>query len=122
MPETDSDFVRRIWPIDLSNRAHAWLTVIEAAALGAIPERIKELAEKWNLTNEDALKFAEHTECFKVFKDGDKWCAGFTDFKNIQESQCGFGDTALEALIELAKPGLQEQIESGTLGKICPLS
>lgn len=37
--------------------------------------------------------------CF--FKDGDKWCAVFGDFNNLQESPAGFGDTFDEALNEL---------------------
>lgn len=113
-PEDDSPFVRRVWAFDTRNRAHAWLIVIEAKAMGADPERIEELAIKWGLTDEDAQEFVknaihEGVEQFKLFLDGDTWCAAFHDFANIQESQCGFGGTALEAFAELAKPGLMEK-------------
>lgn len=33
----------------------------------------------------------------RVYKDGNKWCAVFPDFINIQESEIGFGDTPEEA-------------------------
>jgi hypothetical protein len=38
----------------------------------------------------------------RVFKDGDSFCAVFPDFTNIQESDCGFGDT-----IEAARAALK---------------
>ena len=109
-PEDDSPFVRRIWRCTF-DRGCAWLIVIEALAMGADRKRIDELALKWNLTDEDAQEFVKHAtsdgvEQFKLFIDGNKWCAAFHDFVDIQESQCGFGSTALEALAELAKPGL----------------
>lgn len=118
MPEPSSPFVRRIWPIDISERALAWFIAIEAGALGVKKERIQELAQKWGLTDEDAEEFASHTGQFKIFKDGDTWCATFKDFTDLQESQCGFGKTALEAFIELAKPGLEEKDREGRLEKL----
>ena len=33
----------------------------------------------------------------RVFKDGSSFCAVFPDFTNIQESDCGFGDTVESA-------------------------
>ena len=79
--------------------------------MGANRKRIDELVEKWGLTDKDALEFIKQAmtkgvEQFRLFRDGDMWCATFYDFVNIQESQCGFGKTCLEALSELAKPGL----------------
>lgn len=38
----------------------------------------------------------------KVFADGDKWCAVYSDFVNVQESPCGFGDSPEEARRALA--------------------
>jgi endonuclease III len=35
--------------------------------------------------------------------DGDMLCAKFDDFVNLQESDCGFGRTDAEAIVELAK-------------------
>lgn len=112
-PEVESGgFVRKVWPIDTSRRETAWLLCIEALALGARRERIDELAAKWGLTDEDAQRFIAHATdkadqpVFKLFRDGSAWCATFADFTNLQESQAGFGAAALEALAELAKPGL----------------
>ncbi len=110
-PEGDSPFVKKVWKLDLEDRASAWMLCIEALALGAKRERIDELAAKWGITDEDALIFADikgtnGKPLLKIFKDGDAWCAAFGDFVDIQESQCGFGETALDAFAELAKPGL----------------
>lgn len=117
-PEDDSPFVRRIWPSHVGDRANAWLIAIEAKAMGANPARIKELAIKWGLTDEDAQQFIKHSDGqFRLFRDGDKWCATFADFINLQESHAGFGDTALEAFAELAKPGLSRSTRSGP--KMC---
>jgi len=33
--------------------------------------------------------------------DGHAWCAHYDDFKNLQESPAGFGDSTFEALIKL---------------------
>lgn len=33
----------------------------------------------------------------RVFKDGNKWCAVYPDFINIQESKCAFGDDPEQA-------------------------
>lgn len=104
-------FVRKVWPVDPSDRGNAWLICIEALAMGADKARIMALAENWGLTDDDAQEFVKRAKAgdhpaFVLFRDGDRWCAGFHDFVNPQESQCGFGVTALDALAELAKPGL----------------
>ncbi len=39
-------------------------------------------------------------------RDGDKWCATYTDFINLQESPAGFGDTQEEAKADLIKADL----------------
>ena len=36
-------------------------------------------------------------------KDGNQWCATYSDFINLQESEAGFGDTQIEAIQELMK-------------------
>ena len=38
---------------------------------------------------------------FKIYKDGDQFCAITVGFKNLQESTAGFGYTPIEALKEL---------------------
>jgi len=111
-PEADSPFVVKVWPVNVEDRAQAWLIAIEALALGARKQRIDELARKWGLTDEDALLFVKHarlsngTPAFELTRDGNKWCATYHNFIDLQTSHAGFGDTALEAFAELAKPGL----------------
>ena len=107
-PDPSSPFVKKIWPVDPSDRGNAWVIAIEALALGANKERVRELAEKWGLTDADAEIFAEKAK-LKLFQDGSQWCAGFEDFVNVQESQVGFGDTALDALADLSRQGLSER-------------
>ena len=104
-PDSSSPFVKKVWPVDSSDRGNAWVIAIEALALGANKNRVNELAKKWGLTDADAEIFAERAK-LKLFKDGNQWCAGFEDFVDVQESQVGFGDTALEALAELSRQGL----------------
>ena len=38
---------------------------------------------------------------YRVFKDGDAWCATGAGFVNLQESLAGFGDSPTAALSEL---------------------
>lgn len=49
----------------------------------------------------------------RVFKDGNMYCAVYPDFKNLQESPCGFGKTPEEARKELSK----EQQQTGKMDK-----
>ena len=65
------------------------------------------------MTNEDGQVFAERVK-LKLSKDGNQWCATFQDFINLQESQAGFGETALEAFADLAKPELLEKYNART--------
>ena len=39
----------------------------------------------------------------RVFRDGNKFCAVFPDFINLQESESGWGDTANEARLDLRR-------------------
>jgi len=41
--------------------------------------------------------------CIIIKKDGDKWCAHFNDFENIQENDIGFGNRPNDAVTELFK-------------------
>lgn len=103
-PDT-SDFVRKIWEVDPTLRRDAWVLCVEAAALGANPARIKALAKRWNLTDEDAHVFAQKLGMF-LRMDGDQWMAAENDFVDLQESQAGFGHTCLDALTDFARQGL----------------
>jgi hypothetical protein len=98
----DSNFARGLWPMHPEDRASAWRIVVEAAAAGALPDRVADLAAKWQCDDEDAAHYAEHIGA-RLYMDGNAWCATRKDFENLQESPAGFGDTAREALAELAK-------------------
>ena len=39
----------------------------------------------------------------RVFVDGNKWCAVYQDFINLQESPAGFGNSVAEAVEDLMK-------------------
>lgn len=100
----DSPFVKKVWTIETEDRGSLWILLIEALSLGANNDRIKELQTKWGITNEDAQEFVSRANL--VLKmDGDAWCAHFSDFENLQESQAGFGGDCLEALADLARQG-----------------
>ena len=103
-PDASSPFVKKVWAVHY-DRGCAWIIAIEALALGANKTRVNELVERWGLTDTDAGVFATMAK-LKLFRDGNEWCAAFSDFVNIQESQVGFGITALEALAGLSRQGL----------------
>ena len=109
-PDT-GDFVKRIWAVDSSDRMSVWVIAVEALALGALRSRIMELRDKWGLSDEDAQEFANRAK-LKLFKDGDQWCVANHDFVNLQESQAGFGETALDALAAFAKKGLLSRVSA----------
>ncbi len=98
----ESPFAVGLWRLDSSNRESAWTILVEALAAGANEARIQELAQKWQCTDDDAQIFAKHIGC-NLYMDGDKWYATGPDFTNLQESLAGFGDTALEAMAQLAR-------------------
>jgi len=62
-PEDDSPFVKKVWRIDPADRETAYIVLLEALALGANKQRIKELAAKWGCTAED-LKIAKDRVSF----------------------------------------------------------
>ena len=98
----DSDLCHSAWPIDPTNRSHAWDILVEANALGANKNRIQELAEKWGCDNEDAEHYAKYIG-IEIGMDGDAYFARRLDFVNQVESPIGFGESYLEAMSELAK-------------------
>jgi len=112
-----SPFVRRIWAVSSGDpRTNAWLIAVEALALGAPKERIFELKEKWGLSDDEAQEFAKKFD-LRLYLDGDQWCATRNDFVNLQESDAGFGPTALEALSELVKALLKEGLGFPVAGR-----
>lgn len=53
----------------------------------------------------------DYKTIYEIVRDGDSFCATSRNFKNIQESPCGFGDTPTQALEELLKD--KQNIECG---------
>lgn len=98
----ESDFARALWPMVPNDRAGVWRILVEALAAGANKERVFELAKKWHCDDADCAVYADHVGA-NLFRDGSAMCATRTDFQNQQESPIGFGDTALEAMAELAR-------------------
>ena len=71
-----------------------------------IQKQMEEFHEK--LKKKGALKM-DGLE-YKVYKDGDKWCAVNQNFINLQVSLCGFGDNPVEALEQL----IDKEVLEGT--------
>lgn len=55
----ESDLCVSAWAWD-GQRQTAWSILVEANALGARKERIKELAERWGCDNKDAMMYASY--------------------------------------------------------------
>lgn len=56
-PEDDSDFVKKIWECDISDRGSGWKIILESLALGARFYRVKELAAKWKCDVKDLVEY-----------------------------------------------------------------
>lgn len=50
-------FVIRVWPVNHADRMTAWVIILEALALGARTDQIRELAQKWGCTSRDLIEF-----------------------------------------------------------------
>ena len=98
----ESDLALGLWFFDPNDRENCWSIAVEALASGAKKERINELAQLWELTETDALIYANFQNCL-IKTEGNKKQATLKTFVNIQESPAGFGDSSLEALADLAK-------------------
>lgn len=96
----ESDFCTSAWPWDGTPQS-AWRILVEANALGANKDRIQELIPKWGCSNEDAFNYADYLG-IDIGMDGNAHYARKKDFVNLQESPCGFGDSYLEAMSDLA--------------------
>jgi len=66
----DSPFVKKFWRIDTTDRETAWMLVLEALALGAKIERIKELTNKWKLTFNDSINLLKYSKPTSLMKKG----------------------------------------------------
>lgn len=99
----DSDLARAMWPCTPRDREQAWSMLVEALALGARPKRIRELANNWNCTDEDADVYAARVGCY-FESNGETWCAWPTGFVLQDSVDAGdFKKTKLEAMAELCK-------------------
>ena len=98
----ESDLVRGFWLIDPEDREGCWSLLIESLCAGADKSKVTELAELWKCNNEDSIFYANRIG-LDLDIDGSMFCAKRMDFVSIQESQVGFGETALEAMSELCK-------------------
>ena len=97
----DSDFCRSAWAWD-GTPQNAWQICVEALSLGVDRKRIFELAEKWNVNDSTAQNYADYVG-INLGMDGNQMTATRKDFDNLQESDCGFGDTYLEAMADLCE-------------------
>ena len=52
----DSDFVKKVWKIDTDERDTLWTLVLEALALGARVDRVREIAEKNKCDKGDSIE------------------------------------------------------------------
>ena len=52
----DSDFVRKVWKIDTDERDTLWTMMLEALALGARVDRVKECAERNKCDRADSIE------------------------------------------------------------------
>lgn len=59
---TDSDFVRQIWVIDITDRGDAWRLILESLALGANQKRVKELIDLWKCDLMDLIHCLTHNQ------------------------------------------------------------
>lgn len=95
----DSDLCTSAWAWD-STPEGAYSMLVEALSIGAKPERIAELYNKYGFTEMDDCKYAEYIG-IKIGVDGDMRTATTNDFINLMENDCGFGKTNLEAIADL---------------------
>jgi hypothetical protein len=98
----ESPFVQHFWSLNTKDRENAWQIVVEALAIGADPERVKELAALWQCDDKDAEHYASALG-LDLYMDGNAWCARRTAAIDLACCPHGFGETVLEAFADLAK-------------------
>lgn len=52
----NSPFVQKVWKLETDDRGDSWSFILEACALGANVDRVKELSEKWGLDKKDSFE------------------------------------------------------------------
>ena len=61
-PESDSPFVRRVWPVDPTDRSTAWRILLEAIGMVTDTRQIRELAAKWGCDAKDLVEYMVRVE------------------------------------------------------------
>jgi len=57
-PEVEpGGFVSHVWQIDPTDRATAWMVILEGLALGANVPRVKQLAQHWHCSAQDLVAY-----------------------------------------------------------------
>lgn len=102
----DSDFVRKVWSVDLTDRGTCYILLVEAAALGANMTRVLDLAKHWGADGDDGLVFCERAGflCQPVETEAGQ---GFTvrHKEDAPERTSGEGSSPLLALISYTRQG-----------------
>lgn len=101
-----SDFVRRIWAMDPTDRGTGYIILIEAASMGARMNRVLELAKSWGMDGEDGKTFCERAG-FSCIPTETEAGPGFEVRHNddAPERTSGFGSSPLLALISYVRKG-----------------
>ena len=58
----ESDFVKKYWLIDISNRESAWNLLLEALDAGAAEDRIRGLGILWGCDETDLVEYMARSE------------------------------------------------------------
>lgn len=66
----DSDFVKRFWPIDTTNREDCWKIILEALWLKCSIQRAKDLAGKWGCNYQDSIEMLKRMKPTSDMQDG----------------------------------------------------
>lgn len=101
-----SDFVRRVWMVDLSDRGTGYIMLIEAAALGARMSRVLELAAHWKMDGDDGLTFCERAGFSCVASECEAGAGYQVRHKDDDpERTSGWGSSPLLGLISYVRQG-----------------
>ena len=66
----DSPFVEYVWKINTEDRLDGWKLLLEALALGARVDRIREIAAKWGADYKDSLEMLRRSKPTDLMKKG----------------------------------------------------
>lgn len=98
----ESDLVRAFWPCHPDDRENAWTILVEALAGGARLEKVRELADRFGCTDDDAQEYARRIDVALAPTDDGRWAASPAPLVLGRDSVGGVGETALQALAALA--------------------